>query len=391
MRIAAYDIMHCQGAGSRTWSFLKVTTDAGVTGWAEFTEHAGSAGALGGVIRALISQLGNEDVLAYERVRALLDSRVRQAPGGLGHRAAGAIENALVDIRARTLGVPAYALAGGPARTRIPLYWSHCGLHRVRGEGPPGTDPVTSLAGLEALGREVTDRGFQALKANIYRFGQGRGTVYTPAWGGPGWPELNAGPDLIAAVRDQVAALRAGAGDSAEIAVDLNFHFKPEGYRRIARALDGSGVAWLEIDTPDPGALLAIRSASPVPVASGETLHGRRAYRGFLEAGAMDTAVVDVAWNGYSEALKIAAMCDAYDVNVAPHNYAGPLMAVMSAHLAAAVPNLRLMEYDVDTAPHAGDLVSPALTVAGGELELPAGPGWGCELDEDAIRKHGAR
>ncbi len=61
----------------------------------------------------------------------------------------------------------------------------------------------------------------------------------------------------------------------------------------------------------------------------------------------MDVAIVDVVWNGFLESLKIAAMAEAYEVNVAPHNYYGHLASAVSAHFCAVVPNLRVMETDV--------------------------------------------
>ena len=56
----------------------------------------------------------------------------RQAPGGLNQQAMAAIENALLDVKAKALGVPVYELFGGPVRDRLPLYWSHCGSYRFR-------------------------------------------------------------------------------------------------------------------------------------------------------------------------------------------------------------------------------------------------------------------
>lgn len=82
-----------------------------------------------------------------------------------------------------------------------------------------------------------------------------------------------------------------------------------------------------------------------------ESLTGRRGFRSFLDACATDVAIIDVMWNGYPESLKIAAMAEAYEVNVAPHNYCGHLASAVSAHVCAAVPNLRVMEADVDSMP----------------------------------------
>ena len=105
----------------------------------------------------------------------------------------------------------------------------------------------------------------------------------------------------------------------------------------------------------------------------------------------MDVAIVDVPWNGLAESAKIAAMADTYEVNVAPHNFYSHLATMMSAHLAAVVPNLRIMETDPDMVPWQDDLVTVKPDVRGGYLYLPTGPGWGTEVDEEAVRAHPPR
>ena len=105
-----------------------------------------------------------------------------------------------------------------------------------------------------------------------------------------------------------------------------------------------------------------------------------------VEAGAVDVAIVDVPWNGLAESLKIAAMADAYEVNVAPHNFYSHLATLMSAHFAAVAPNLRIMEVDPDMVPWQDDLVTVRPEIVDGHLRLPTGPGWGTEVDEDAVR-----
>ena len=72
----------------------------------------------------------------------------------------------------------------------------------------------------------------------------------------------------------------------------------------------------------------------------------------------MDVAIIDTPWNGVAESLKIAAMADAYEVNVAPHNFYGHLATMMNAHFCAVVPNFRIMEIDPDRVPWYDDLVT---------------------------------
>jgi L-alanine-DL-glutamate epimerase-like enolase superfamily enzyme len=170
--------------------------------------------------------------------------------------------------------------------------------------------------------------------------------------------------------------------------LDLNFNFKTEGYIRLAQALEPFALVWLEIDSYDPAALATIRRSARTPIASCESLYGRRQFRPYLEQQAVDVAIIDVAWNGILESAKIAAMADAYEVNVAPHNFNGHLGSLMSAHLCAAIPNFRVMEIDIEDVSWKDDLVSKPPVIAAGELLIPTGPGWGVEINEEVIRAH---
>jgi L-alanine-DL-glutamate epimerase-like enolase superfamily enzyme len=84
-------------------------------------------------------------------------------------------------------------------------------------------------------------------------------------------------------------------------------------------------------------------------------------------------------------------MADTYEVNVAPHNFYSHLATMMSAHLCAVVPNVRIMEFDTDQVPWMDELVTVAPTIKDGVLHMPTGPGWGTEVNEAAVRAHPPR
>ena len=129
MKIARIEDLHCD-AGWRVFSFLKITTDDGVVGYSEYNESYGAKG-LTAVIQGLGEGLIGADPRPIERITSLLYARTRQNAGGIAQEAIAAIENALLDIKAKALGVPVYELFGGPVRERIRLYWSHCGSYRL--------------------------------------------------------------------------------------------------------------------------------------------------------------------------------------------------------------------------------------------------------------------
>ena len=101
--------------------------------------------------------------------------------------------------------------------------------------------------------------------------------------------------------------------------------------------------------------------------------------------GALDVAVVDGVWNGMWQALKIAALAEAHQINVAPHNFYGHLSTFMNLHWSAVVPNLEIFEVDVDRVPIDATLFSETPAFENGELLVPDAPGWGCVPDEEVI------
>jgi L-alanine-DL-glutamate epimerase-like enolase superfamily enzyme len=389
MKIASIESLHAD-AGQRNFDFLKITADNGLVGWSEYNESFGGPG-VSAVIDRLAPALLGKDPRAYETLVALMYAMRRQATGGLIQQAIGAIENALLDLKARALGIPVYELLGGPQRERIRVYWSHCGTYRLSWSNEMQIPPLRTLDDVVKAGREVVEKGYTALKTNVFVLGADP-YLHSPGFARRGsFPELNADRHVLKALRDELAAFREGAGPDVDILLDLNFNFKTEGFLKVARAVEPFDIFWIEIDTRDARALHYIRSHTTIPVASCECLFGRRDYRPFFEHEAVDVAIIDTPWNGVAESLKIAAMAEAYEVNVAPHNFYGPLATMMNAHFCAVVPNLRIMEIDPDVVPWYGDLVTVNPKIVDGHLLLPGGPGWGTEIDEAAVRAHPPR
>ena len=206
--------------------------------------------------------------------------------------------------------------------------------------------------------------------------------------GASGWPELNVDSHIIDSLIKQIDALRSGAGEKMGIHLDLNFNFKTEGYLKITRALDDLNLTWFEIDTYHPEGLRRIRDANKTPIASCESLFGIREFRPFFENASMDVAIIDIPWNGIWLGMKIAAMAEAYETNVAPHNFYGNLSTLMSAHFCAAVPNFRVMEIDPDDVPWKDDILTWKPEIVDGDLIVPKQPGWGAELNEEIFKIH---
>ena len=388
MKIVKLEDLHAD-MGWRPISFLKITTDEGLTGWAEYAENFG-AGGVTELIHKFAGVVQGLDPREVGKITASLQAITRLAAGGLNNQAIAAIENACLDIKAKALGVPVCALFGGPFRTHLPVYWSHCGSFRVRFADlfeKWGKPRIETLDDLTALAKEAVARGFSAIKTNPLYVGGGKLKMFE---GGfrlhPQLLERNIDGQFIGAITDMLAAYRDGLGSRAGLMLDINFNQRTEGFVRIARALEPFDLTWFEIDMHDPAALAHVRNASRVPITSLESIHGLKGYRPYFEQGAVDVAVVDVPWNGLWESVRIATLADAYEVNVAPHNFYGHLSTMMAAHFCALVPNFRVMEIDIDSAPWRAEFYTVVPTIEDGQFVLPSGPGWGIDVNERAVR-----
>jgi galactonate dehydratase len=387
MKVTGLDVLKCD-AGWRNYYFLKLSTDGGVTGWSEFDEGFGSPG-ITAVIERLSGRVVGQQVFEHERIFAELYCMTRPAAGGVVAEALGAIENALLDAKAKALGVPCHVLLGGKVRDRVRVYWSHCATWRIN---HPGffKPPITDLDGVKKIGAEARERGFTALKTNIFMYDNDAAAPrgWRPGFGVPFFPELNVDKRVLRNLRTHLEAIRDGAGPDIDLLLDLNFNAKTEGYLKILREIADFDMFWVEIDSYTPDALGYIRNHSPHPISSCETLLGMREFLPFFRAQAMDVAIVDAVWNGVWQSMKIANAAEAHEVNIAPHNFYGHLASFMNLHFAAAAPNLRIMEIDVDRLAWDNELFTHAPQFVDGHLEVPDRPGWGCDPIEDAIRAH---
>jgi len=385
MQVEGLEIVRCD-AGWRNYYFLKLTTDEGIVGWSEFDEGFGSPG-VSAVVERLAGRVIGQPVFDHERIYTELYCLTRPAAGGVVGEGLGAIENALLDAKAKALEVPCYALLGGKLRDRIRVYWSHCATWRIN---HPSffTPAITSLDGVKAIGAEVREKGFTALKTNIFLYEDGAPHAWRPGFGVPFLPDLNVEKNVTRNLHAHLEAIRDGAGPDIDLLLDLNFNAKTEGFLKILKAIADFDMFWVEIDSYSPEALGYLRRHSPHPISSCETLLGLREFLPYFREQAMDVAIIDAVWNGVWQAMKIAAMADACEVNIAPHNFYGHLATMMNAHFAAATPNLRIMEIDIDRLAWDHEVFTKVPQFENGYLVLSDTPGWGTEPNEAAIRAH---
>jgi galactonate dehydratase len=374
-------------AGWRPWTFVKVQTDEGITGYGECSDSKNPFGIIG-TIEDIKPILIGKDPRAYEMRFWDMIRNTRQSPGGIAAKAIAGIECALIDIKAKALGISVVELFGGPTREAVRLYWSHCGTTRAIHSELLDTPPLRSMDDISELGHEVVSRGFTALKTNIVMPGVPAEVFFPGFGGGPGTTDQVITKQLLQHIETLIGTFRNAVGSDVDINLDLNFNFKPEACMRVAKMLEQFDLLWLEIDMYDPDAILQIKESTATKICTGENLYYMRDYIPYFERHAADVFMVDVPWNGFSQSKKVGDLAEVFQLNIAPHNYYSHLASFISASLCAVLPNVRIMEIDIDDVPWKDDLVTHLPEIVAGNMTIPTGPGWGTDLNEEEVNKH---
>ena len=342
-----------QRDGNRPRLLVRVDTDDGISGWGEAYNH-GPDRALVPVLEYLALQLSGHDPRRIEYLYQMLLQSSRFPPGAIGLAAISAIEQALWDVSAKALGVPVYMLLGGAMRDRVRVY---CGLTIA----PDARDAIAKMLELQA------NFGFTAFKLSPFRR-----DLHAGRWG-----------LLCEEAGDYFAQLRRLGPPEFEIAFDAHAKiFEPYQAIQLGNALAPSDPLFFEepIRPEHIPAWSRLRTQLQAPLATGECLYNRFEFLALLAAGGADIIQPDVCVvGGLLEMRRIAALAEAHFVSVAPHNPMGPLATAVNLHLAAAMPNFKILEYRLPAdVPWAIDPYLPR----DGHLDLrPDRPGWGLEID----------
>ncbi len=365
MKISQASVL-VMGSAWRDLTFLKLTTDEGLTGVSE-VRLSNRTNALLGYLEEVKRRyiLGSDPFRIEDIVRRMF----RNDYGRVGEVCASAIslvEIACWDIVGRAANRPVYVLLGGAVRDRIPAYanaWYQ--VARTPDE-------------FAAAARAAVARSYRALKFDPF---------------GAGFYEIDRKERLACVAL--VEAVRAAVGPDVELLIEMHGRFSPATAIRIARDLEPFEPSWVEEPVP-PDNLKALAKAARhirIPVATGERLHHKAEFRELFERQACDIIQPDVTeCCGLLEVKKIAAMADTCYMTVAPHNVGGPVSTAAALHLAAGLTNFKIQEHFNDfTEPHTRACATGCPPVTDGCFDLPAGPGLGMTLNEDVIRAHPPR
>lgn len=341
---------------------LKISTDTGLAGWGEPTLE-GWARPIEAIVEQMANYLVGQDPRRITHHWQVLARGGFYRGGPLFGSALAGIDQALWDLKGRSLGVPIYELLGGAARTKIRIY--------AHANGRPGRtgDPVRA--------RELAEAGYTLIKVAP---GSQVGFVDTAEY-------------LDRFVSD-LAELRTVIGRGMDFGIDLHGRFSVPMSRRALPLIEEFAPAFVEEPLrPEHSELIgSIVDSTSIPIATGERLYTRNEFRSVLEAG---IAIVQPDLShagGISESFRIATQAEIYDAQLAPHCPLGPVALAACLQVDAAVPNFYAQETVIevhDQQPGRGLelLTNPEVFApVDGYLPVPPGPGLGIELDEDVVR-----
>ena len=352
----------------RNWIFVRITTDQpGLHGLGEASLEFQTK-AVAGAIEDIGQLIIGEDPRNIEFLWQMLFRHPFFKGGVVTMSAISGIDQALHDIKAKSLGIPLWQLLGGLARKRLRMY-DHLG-------GGDITAVYDDAAGesFAERARKSRDDGFTALKILAV----------------PKTAPLAGGKSLREA-ESLMRAAREGAGDDMDIMVDLHGRTSAAMAIQYAKVLEPFRPFFLEepCQPEDAAGIARVARSTTIPIASGERLVHRSDFLPLLQQGAIAVAQPDVCHaGGITELRRIAALCETFGVTMAPHNPLGPVATMVNIHLGLTIPNFLIQEVMRSDVPWRDEIVTGMPEIAGGYVLPPTAPGIGVEINEAAAARH---
>lgn len=330
------------------WIFLKIHTDAGVTGLGEPLLE-GRALTIQTAIQEIEPYLIGKDPRNVVHHWQAIYRHAFYRGGPILTSALSGIDQALWDIKGKLLNVPVYELFGGPTRNRVRIY----------GRASNAEDMKKRKA-----------EGYKTIKTGVAREFPSRAVE---------------NPKFINYAVDNFASLREAAGDEIDIGIDFHGAIPPQTSKLLIKELEPYQPMFIEepVQAQNVDVLVDIARGTHLPIATGERIFTKWGFREILEKGAASILQPDLCHaGGLTEGRLIAGMAEAYYATIAPHNPMGPISLATGLHLAASIPNFLVQE---QVSLGEGYLKNPFKLEKDGNVLIPTGPGLGIELDEDQL------
>ncbi|HET6555020.1 MAG TPA: galactonate dehydratase [Dyella sp.] len=343
------------------WLFLRIETDAGISGWGEPIVE-GRAHTVAAAVEELSDYLIGKDPRRVEDLWNVMYRSGFYRGGPVLMSAIAGIDQALWDIKGKHLGVPVHELLGGRVRDSIRVYsW-------IGGDRPADT---------ARSAQEAVARGFTAVKMNATEEMQ-----YVDTY------------DKVEQVLANVQAIRDAVGPHIGIGLDFHGRVHKPMAKVLMRELAPFKLMFIEepVLSEHLEALPELAAIAPAPIALGERLYSRYDFKRVLSMGGVDILQPDPSHSGgITETRKIAAMAEAYDVAIALHCPLGPIALAANLQLDAVCHNAFIQEQSLGIHYNASndllDYVNDRNVFAyqDGFVTIPDGPGLGISVNEDYV------
>jgi galactonate dehydratase len=343
------------------WMFLKIETDAGVSGWGEPIVE-GRARTVETAVNELSEYLIGQNPARINDLWQTLYRCGFYRGGPILMSAIAGIDQALWDIKGKALGVPVYQLLGGLVRDRMKTYrW-------VGGDRP--TETIRDI-------RQLTQAGFDTFKLN-------------------GTEELRLVDthSAVDAAVARVAEIHSVFGNSISYALDFHGRVSAPMAGVLLRELEPYRPLFVEEPVLAEQAEYYPRLAAKtsIPLAAGERMYSCVEFKRILTAGGIAILQPDLSHaGGITECYKIGAMADAYDVALAPHCPLGPIALAACLQVDFVSRNAMLQEQSIGIHYNENaellDYVrnKDDFRIEKGFITPLPGPGLGVDVDEERV------
>jgi glucarate dehydratase len=345
---------------------IEVETDDGRVGIGEAPGHEEVVELAGRIARSL---MGRSPLERVSLQHAFASSIFHNGNGRNGWSAYGGLETALWDWAGHHFGVCAADLIGGRTRDSVQVA---CPVPAVvLDQAQPRTalpalfrDGSRIDAVVEYCIRQRAEYGFSCFK---YK---------------------SAGLDGSWDVR-LMRALRQALGPDVALRWDPNAAYPVAEATALCGRMEDLGLEFYEDPTDDISGMASLRSRVRTPLATNMCVIQLDHLASAIRRRPADVLLVDVyMWGGIENLLRMAATADAYGFQVGVHSFFETgIGTAVNLHLAAALPQIR---YANDCGYHvlgADVLRSGTLETQNGRMHVPTGPGWGVDLDRDAVKE----
>lgn len=344
---------------------VRVITDTGLIGVGQ-SACWGYLEATDAVVKKFADYLVGKDPLDIEHHWQYM-YRMGPFRGSVVSGAVSAVDIALWDIKGKVMEAPVWQLLGGKVRDKIRLHLLMGGIR------PGAADQGTTSEGLRLNSRDAAEEGYTAIKTDPLPDGFQSMTL----------------PRLIHDTRENVAAMREGAGLDVDIILEMHRKLTPMNAIALAEQLIEFNPLFYE----DPVQIDSIKSQGEIaqrttlPVANGERMHSIWEFRELFEAGGSQYVRPDLGLGGgITSVKKIAAIAESYHSALVTHNFLGPVLTAAACNIDTSIPNFLTQEYSMEDEQSFNAIFNSSWKRDGGFIQVPEIPGIGIDLEAESLK-----